>query len=231
MLTSLLTPAPLNSAMQAYRAATHGVVARTHATVREGAQKEGTEAVGPAQWGTWWPWNGGARSRWLVCIAGAAGPPKSSDSACQEPIFLTENATDTAVRRFSSSSGPKWPVLHRFFAQVGGELSYRPYKVCCGQVAQGGWLEETWTLLFLHPGVAPTPPTPIKGPPDPLQETHLRTKASFFHTHIVSIVPLGDSHLVVIEKIGREDRRELRRSQICQILFDFVPLQIWLIFE
>jgi len=63
-------------------------------------------------------------------------------------------------------------------------------------------------------------------PPDPLQETHLCSKASFFHTHIVSIVHLGDSHLVVIEKIGREERRELRRSQIYLILLDFVPLQI-----
>ena len=180
----MLTSAPLNSAMQAYRVVTHGVVARTHATVREGAQKEGTKAAWPAQWGTWWPWNGEARSRQLVCAAGVAGPPKPAGPACQQPIFLLENATDLAVRRFSSGSGPKWLVLHRFFAQVGGELSYRPYKVGCGQVVQGGWLEETWTLLFLHPGVDPTPPTPIKGPPRPsLRDTSTYQSFILSYTH------------------------------------------------
>jgi len=87
-------------------------MASWRATVRAGARKEGTEAAGSAQWGTWRPWNGGAWSRRPVCAAVAAGPPKPASPGGQEPIFHLENATDTAVCRFWSISGPKWPVLH-----------------------------------------------------------------------------------------------------------------------
>jgi len=52
---------------------------------------------------------------------------------------------------------------------------------------------------------------PYKRTPIPPLEGHLHTRAPFLHT-LCSSVHLGGSHLVVVKKTGREERRELRRN-------------------
>jgi hypothetical protein len=62
-------------------------------------------------------------------------------------------------------------------------------------------------------------------------KTHHTLELHSLHHSCSGSVSLDGSHLVVVERIWREKRRELGRSQACQILLDFVSLLVQLIFE
>lgn len=82
-------------------------------------------------------------------------------------------------------------------------------------------------------------PRSISTLPINLSTINTELSLTFFHTPTLSFilhapcssVSLGGSHLVVAKKIGREERSELRRSRVYQILLDCVPLRSRLIFK